>query len=247
LATGPCTRHGTRPVNATATTLTTVASQSVNFVHTIDSYYKVGQLRWLAEYSNVSTAIREYTLFDVNATTLAFTSISTTTATYSGIVQFLGSAIEEVDASVNSTTAVISYGTPKQINTIELSTNGNILGFNIPINMSPNTTVSNAFINTDNSTLSVLGFVNTSLQYRNYKINAASTIPFNYIGIASTNDTTSPASVITDGVVSGYSGLTIGSQVYADLSNGNITTTQTAINTGYALTSTQILIKGVSF
>jgi hypothetical protein len=234
-------------VNATATTLTTIASQSINFVHTISSYKKVGQLRWLAEYNNVSTAIREYTIFDVNATTLAFTSISTTTATYSGIVQFLGSVSDKVDASVNLTTAIISYGIPKQIDTIELSTNGNILGFNIPINMSPNTQVDNAFINTDNSTLSVLGFVNTSLQYRNYKINAASTIPFNYIGIASTNDTTSPASVITDGVASGYSGLTIGSQVYADLTNGNITTAVTAINAGYALTSTQILIKGVSF
>jgi hypothetical protein len=162
-------------------------------------------------------------------------------------VEFLGSVSDKVDASINLTTAIISYGTPRQINTIELSTNGNILGFNIPINMSPNTAINNAFLNTDNSTLSVLGFVNTSLQYRNYKINAASTVPFNYIGIASTNDTTSPASIITDGVVSGYSGLTIGSQVYADVTNGNITTDVTAINAGYALTSTQILIKGVSF
>ena len=177
---------------------------------------------------------------------MAFTSVSTTTVLFTGIVNFIGAVADQVDASTNSTVAVINNGNPKQINTIGLSTNGAILGFNTQIAMSPNVTINAAFLNTNNSTQSVIAFTNTSLQYRTYAINAASTDAFNYVGLASANDSTSPVNVITDGVVGGYSGLSIGQQLYADLSNGNVTTDVTNVTVGYALTSTQVLIKGVS-
>ena len=233
-------------VNATASTLTTVSSQSINFHSTVNTWYKTGQLRWLAEYNNITSAQKAYTVFDVNATTMAFTSVSTTTVLFTGIVNFIGAVADQVDASTNSTVAVINNGNPKQINTIGLSTNGAILGFNTQIAMSPNVTINAAFLNTNNSTQSVIAFTNTSLQYRTYAINAASTDAFNYVGLASANDSTSPVNVITDGVVGGYSGLSIGQQLYADLSNGNVTTDVTNVTVGYALTSTQVLIKGVS-
>jgi hypothetical protein len=233
-------------VNATATTLTTVSSQSINFHSSVNTWYKTGQLRWLAEYDNITSAQKAYTVFDVNATTMAFTSVSTTTVLFTGIVNFIGAVADQVDASTNSTVAVINNGNPKQINTIGLSTNGAILGFNTQIAMSPNVTINAAFLNTNNSTQSVIAFTNTSLQYRTYAINAASTDAFNYVGLASANDSTSPVNVITDGVVGGYSGLSIGQQLYADLSNGNVTTDITNVTVGYALTSTQVLIKGVS-
>jgi hypothetical protein len=233
-------------VNATATTLTTISSQSINFHSTVSIWYKIGQLRWLADYNNATTNIRAYTVFDVNATTMTFTSVSTTTVTSTGLVEFIGSVADQVDASTNTTMGVLSFGSPAQVNTIGLSTNGNILGFGATVAMSPNVTINEAFLNINNSTQSVLAFVNTSLQYRTYQINAASTDPFNYVGIASANDTTSPVNVVTDGVVGGYSGLSIGQQLYADLTNGNVTTAITNVTVGYALTSTQVLIKGVS-
>jgi hypothetical protein len=233
-------------VNATATTLTTISSQSINFHSTVSIWYKVGQLRWLADYNNATTNVRAYTVFDVNATTMTFTSVSTTTVSSTGLVEFIGSVANQVDASTNNTMGVLSFGSPAQVNTIGLSTNGDILGFGATIAMSPNVTISEAFLNTNNSTQSVLAFTNTSLQYRTYQINAASTDPFNYVGIASANDTTSPVNVATDGVVGGYSGLSIGQQLYADLTNGNVTTAITNVTVGYALTSTQVLIKGVS-
>jgi hypothetical protein len=235
-------------VNATATTLTTVSSQSINFHSTVSTWYKTGQLRWLADYSNITTGIRSYTVFDVNATTMAFTSVSTTTVLFTGIVNFIGSVADQVDASTNTTTAILSNGASlfKKINTIGLSTNGQILGFGAQIAMSPDVDIARSFLNTNNSTQSVVAFINTSLQYRTYQINAASTDSFNYVGIASANDTTSPANVATNGVVGGYSGLSIGQQLYADLTNGNVTTTIGDINVGYALTSTQVLIKGVN-
>ena len=111
--------------------------------------------------------------------------------------------------------------------------------------MSPNVTISEAFLNTDTSIQAELAFVNTSLQYRTYQINAASTDPFNYVGIAAANDTVSPVTIITQGVVDGFSGLTPGNQLYAEVTNGNVTTGITNVTVGYALTSTQVLIKGV--
>jgi hypothetical protein len=233
-------------VNASATTLTTVSSQSINFHSTVSTWYKVGQLRWLADYTNATSAARTYTVFDVNATTMAFTSISTTTVLFTGLVEFIGSVADQVDASTNTTMGVLSFGNPAQLNTIGLSTNGQILGFGEPIAMSPNVSISEAFLNTDNSTQAELAFVNTSLQYRTYQINAASTDPFNYAGIATANDTVSPVTIITQGVVDGFSGLTPGQQLYAQVTNGNLTNQITNVTVGYALTSTQVLIKGVS-
>jgi hypothetical protein len=233
-------------VNATATTLTTVSSQSINFHSTVTTWYKTGQLRWLAEYLNVTTNIRTHSVFDVNATTLAFTPVNTTTVITTGIVNFIGSVADLVSGSTNVTTAVLNNGNPRQINTMQLSTNGDIMGYGAQIAMSPNVLISTAFLNTNNSTQGVIAFVNTSLQYRTYQINGASTDAFNYVGIASANDTTSPVNVATDGVVGGYSGLSIGQQLYADLSDGSLTTAVTNVTVGYALTSTQVLIKGVN-
>jgi hypothetical protein len=233
-------------VNASATTLTTVSSQSINFHSTVSTWYKVGQLRWLADYTNATSAVRTYTVFDVNATTMAFSSISTTTVLFTGLVEFIGSVADQVNASINATMGVLSFGSPAQLNTIGLSTNGQILGFGSPIAMSPNVTISEAFLNTDTSTQSELAFVNTSLQYRSYQINAASTDQFNYVGLATANDTTSPANIATNGVLGGYSGLSIGQQLYANVTDGSVTTAVTNVTVGYALTSTQVLIKGVS-
>jgi hypothetical protein len=180
---------------------------------------------------------------------MAFTSVSTTTANFSGIVNFIASAADQVDASVNSTVSILSFGpTPfKQVNVLGLSTNGEILGFGAPLAMSPNVAISKAYSNTDTSTQAVLAFTNVSNQYRNYQINSVATVPFNYIGIAAANDTTSPASVTTEGVVGGFSGLSIGQTLYANLGDGSLTTAITNVTAGVALTSTQMLIKGVSF
>jgi hypothetical protein len=66
------------------------------------------------------------------------------------------------------------------------------------------------------------------------------------VGLATANDTTSPANVATNGVLGGYSGLSIGQQLYANVADGSVTTAITNVTVGYALTSTQVLIKGVN-
>jgi hypothetical protein len=83
------------------------------------------------------------------------------------------------------------------------------------------------------------------MQYKDLIVNAASTDQFNYAGIATANDSTSPATVIQDGIQDGYTGLLIVSIYYVNF-DGTLTTVATNITAGVAVTSTQLQVRQVN-
>jgi len=223
-------------------------SISGNFYNNVATWYKVGDSRWLAEYQNSTTLAYEIATFDVNATTLAFTSINSTTRLYSGMVKFVGTTSAITNVSTNLTTAVLSYaaGLGYNQNTLELSTNGTIKGYNVGTYLgvaSVNPYDYNLDPNTSNEITTA--FLNTSSQYKDLIVNAASTEQFNYCGIATANDSTSPVTVIQDGIQDGYTGLSIGSAYYVNF-DGTLSTVATNITAGVAVTSTQLQIRQVT-
>jgi hypothetical protein len=237
-------------LNATTRLVSVPITQSINtnFYLSTATWYKVSNTRWLADYQNATTLAREIATFNVNATTLAFSSINSTTRLYSGMFRFLGTTAAVVDISTNLTTAVLSYaaGLGFNQNTLELSTNGEIKGYNVgtylgiagvnpyDYNIDPNT-----------SNEIVVAFLNTSSQYKDLIVNAASTDQFNYAGIATANDTTSPTTIIQDGIQDGYTGLLIGSTYYVNF-DGTLSTVATNITAGVAVTSTQLQVRQVN-
>jgi hypothetical protein len=228
-------------------------SIAANVYNNTITWSKIGNLRWMANYQNSTTLVRELAIYDVNATTFVYTSVHSTTATYTGTWKFLGSATDYIDASYNATIAVTQYtaGTGYNVNTLGVNASGIITGFNVgtPIGTAGLAYADyynngNVFLDTNSSTQAVLQFYQTSLTYRDLFINAASTDLFNYAGIAAANDSTTPVNVIQGGSVGGYTGLQIGQDYYTNF-DGTLTTVNTGLKVGYALTSTQILMSEV--
>jgi hypothetical protein len=78
-----------------------------------------------------------------------------------------------------------------------------------------------------------------------YQVNAYSTEFFNYTGVTETTTSTSPASIITDGVAAGFTSLTPGTIYYAATPiNGDVSTSSSSgLLIGKAISSTQILLQ----
>jgi hypothetical protein len=237
-------------LNATTRLVSVPVTQSINtnFYLSTATWYKVSDTRWLADYQNATTLAREIATFDVNSTTLAFSSINSTSRLYSGMVRFIGTTSAITNVSTALTTAVLDYasGLGYNINTLELSTNGQIKGYNTGTYLGiPSVEPYDYNFDPDTSNQIVTAFVNTSMQYKNLIVNAASTDQFNYAGIATANDSTSPVTVIQDGIQDGYTGLLIGSIYYVNF-DGTLTTVATNITAGVAVTSTQLQVRQVS-
>jgi hypothetical protein len=112
----------------------------------------------------------------------------------------------------------------------------------------------NAGYNTNGSFLRYNGtdlyyFFNTNLTNfptnQGYQVNAYSTETFNYAGVTETTTSTSPASIITDGVAAGFTSLTPGTIYYAATPLSGEVSTSSASNLliGKAISSTQILLQ----
>jgi len=229
-------------------------SIAANVYNNTITWSKIGNLRWLANYQNSTTLVQELAVYDVNATTFVYTSVHSTTATYTGTYKFLGSATDYIDASYNATIAVTQYtvGTGYNVNTMGVNASGIITGFNVgtPIGTAGLSYTNyynngNVFLDTNSSTQAVLQFYQTSMTYRDLNINAAATDLFNYAGIAAANDSTTPVNVIQGGSVGGYTGLEIGTNIFTNF-DGTLTTVNNGLKVGYALTSTQILLSEVT-
>ena len=78
-----------------------------------------------------------------------------------------------------------------------------------------------------------------------YTVNAYGTESFNYIGIVETTTSSSPASIVTDGVAANFTSLTAGTVYYATTPfDGTVTTSSSSgILVGKAISSTQILMQ----
>jgi len=237
-------------INSTSRAIPASSSQSIggNFYNNTATWYKVGDTRWIADYQNTTTLAREIATFNVNATTLAYTSINSTARLYSGMIRFIGTTTDLMSVSTNLTTMMLNTtaGIGFNQNTLELSTNGNILGYNVGTALGLAGVSATTFIRDVNDSTNVMvAFINTTNQYKTLKINAASTDQFNYCGIATSNDSTSPVTIIQDGIQGGYTGLLIGSTYYANF-DGTLTTVATNITAGVAVTSTQLQVRQVN-
>jgi len=79
-----------------------------------------------------------------------------------------------------------------------------------------------------------------------YACDPDDTTELNFLGFAISNSTNgNPISIQTEGIVTGFSGLTIGSKYYVQ-SNQTLGTTVTPIQVGYAISTTEILISSKS-
>jgi len=78
----------------------------------------------------------------------------------------------------------------------------------------------------------------------NLALGAQSTLPINFVGFPSATDSTSPATIIVDGVASGFSSLTPGEFYYEDNAhNGTVSLLSTSgVKVGKAISTTEILI-----
>jgi hypothetical protein len=78
-----------------------------------------------------------------------------------------------------------------------------------------------------------------------YTVNAYSTETFNYIGVVETTTSSSPASIVTDGVAANFTSLTAGTVYYATTPfDGTVATSSASgILVGKAISSTQILMQ----
>jgi hypothetical protein len=176
-----------------------------------------------------------YNTFSINQTTGALTSVETGNS-----LTKLGSNTFSFSTFKNSSNQVYSNGS--NVNSVSW-TNGVVNGFNA----AGYSTIPSSPIRYNSSDLYYLFYTNTSNYAVNqgYTVNAYSTDNFNYIGVVETTTSTSPASIVTDGVAANFTSLTPGTVYYATSPYDGTVTTSTAsgILVGKAISSTQILLQ----
>jgi hypothetical protein len=181
----------------------------------------------ITTYRNTS-AIDRYITYSVNSTTGALTAVS------SGLYTSLNSMAASSLVFADNNNCVGSSGSIAFTNGVL-----NSPGTNVPYTLG---TIRNNTTNLYyNFTTSVTGFPTN----QDYNVNAFATGNFNYLGVAKTNDSTSPVDIVTDGVAGGFSALTAGSLYYATTPvDGNVTTATTSgILIGKAISATEILLQ----
>jgi hypothetical protein len=184
-------------------------------------------------YTNTSNEAR-YVTYSINQTTGALTQVETGTPSSAlGAASFSQMIFKDASSAVTVTpTGLVSQSW----------SSGAIQGFN------------NAGYNTTGSSLRYNGtdlyyFFNTNITNfptnQGYQVNAYSTETFNYAGVTETTTSTSPASIITDGVAAGFTSLTPGTIYYAatPLSGEVSTSSASGLLIGKAISSTQILLQ----
>ena len=147
-------------------------------------------------------------------------------------------------AKESDTKFVVTMGgdTPIAIYPVEIDGSGNIVGTGIK---TLNSFVSRfIFYTGTGSVYRVIDLGNANRNTQNVTINSYNTPSWNFLGVSQTSQTTSPASIITAGVASGFTGLTPGTRYYVntDLYDGTVTTNVTNSLVGLAVSSTAILI-----
>jgi hypothetical protein len=182
----------------------------------------------LATYTDTN-GVAKYKTFSINQTTGALTLIET--GNFSALVGFSGNiTFKDKDNFVAGGTAT-SYS----------FTNGVLNGYN----SQGYTPVGTALYNSGN--LFYIFYTNPSSYPVNigYTVNAYSTSAVNYLGAVKTTTGTSPASIVTNGVATGFAGLTAGTLYYSTAPfDGTVTTSSASgILVGKAISTTEILMQ----
>ena len=212
----------------TVTTTTQVSDYNSNGSWAkMSPYFTDSASYMITTYQNTS-AVNRYITYSVNSTTGALTAVS------SGLLTELNNMAASSLVFADGNNAVGPTGSLAFTNGVL-----NSPGLNIPYTLGDpiraNTT--NLYYSFGTS---FLGFPTN----QGYLVNAFATNSFNYLGVAKTNDSTSPVDVVTDGVASGFTGLTAGSLYYSGSPvDGNVTTTATGVLVGKAISATEILLQ----
>jgi hypothetical protein len=203
-------------------------------------WYKMDTTKYLAYYQDTNLNYK-YKTFSVNQSTGALTLIDTKIVTQAN-QKLAGFVFKDATSALG----YYSSGGNYYVNTMSFDSSGNILGFNVG-NVVGLTYTHSAYSSTDKFKVF---YYNTS-SYNSMKlltVTAYSTDPFNFLGISESSQSVSPATVITDGIAGGFSGLSIGSIYYLSGSlDGSVTTSSTTgVLIGKAISTTQILLNRTS-
>jgi hypothetical protein len=186
--------------------------------------------------SDTSNVVRIFT-FTINQSTGAATQFASRILDNT----FVTTPIYLELASESSTRFVLSlYNASKVYGySFEINSSGDILGTGIKLT----TELTNDNMNpTYTGSSSTYRFADFSTKTQNFVVSSYNTPQWNSLGVSQTAQNTSPATIITDGVASGFAGLTPGVTYYIDQTtyNGAVTATPGNFVVGLATSSTQI-------
>jgi hypothetical protein len=215
-------------------TTTTVITDA----NTILGWYRITNSRVMCHYRD-SNLLYKIKTFDVNQTTGALTLVDTEFLTG---FSFAATASAFRFKDQNSGVFKFSSGGFYFANSISLDSSGNILGFNLGSNLG---STDMGWINYNTSNDFFYQYYTSTPKIVKYTVNAYATTTPNYLGIAKTTDSTTPVDIVTDGVASGFVGLTSGTLYYLSGNyDGTVTTdSATGILIGKAISATEILMQ----
>lgn len=226
--------YTTNNIGTVTTTTGVISDNADTFIYwaNVNNNYAV------AAYKDTSgaTILRS---FSINQTTGAMTSINTFVLHASGTYRNFRFAYEDSDSLVFTYKDNVT-GT-RYLNSIGL-TSGTIDGSNSQITATTATT--DMPIRYTNTTKEYLWFhdsVNNSYTVQAYY----NPNDFQFVGFVNSTTSTSPATVVVDGVASGFTGLTTGSTYYSSIAfDGTLSTSAASgIKVGVALSSTTLHVR----
>jgi hypothetical protein len=217
----------------TGTTTTIITDQN-----TTPDWYRITNSRVIVYYRDTNLLYKLRT-YDVNQTTGALTLVDTEFLTSYNFASTVANFRFK-----DQTSGIFTYNLSGfyYANSISLDSSGNILGFNLGSNFG---SVEPNYINYNASNDFFVQYYATTPKIVEYTVNAYTTTTPNYLGIAKTTDSTSPVDIVTNGVASGFTGLTSGTLYYLSSAyDGTVSTdSSSGVLIGKAISATEILLQ----
>jgi hypothetical protein len=166
------------------------------------------------------------------ATLFATRIVDSTIGTVAGIeITLTASSSTQYFTTVSNANRTFGYS-------FEINSSGDILGTGIRLL----TGLTDGYFAVYTGSSNTYRIANTSTKTQNFVVNSYNTTQWNSLGVSQTAQNTSPATIYTDGVVEGFTGLTPGVTYYVnqDTYDGSVTATAGAFPVGTAVSSTKI-------
>lgn len=218
--------------NIGTVTNTTVINDALN----TPIWYKINNSdRFIAHYLDSLSQWKLQT-FTINQTTGALSLVSTSTD-----INLVPASAITFFIFKSNTEGIFINGT--SVNSISLDASANILGGNILTSVGSFAVIPR-YNTGDIFYLNYYSSTTSNQKLRTYTVSAYKTDAFIYNGVSTTSSSTSPVEIITDGIVGGYTNLTINGKYYvAQPITGAITTAVTTAGyVGRAISATEILL-----
>jgi hypothetical protein len=190
----------------------------------------------LAAYTDAANVLRVST-FTINQSTGAATLFATRIldSTWS-----VGASRLSLAAESSTKYLLTGYNAGNQYGySFEIDSSGNILGTGIRLTTGLTDEDLNPTYTGSSSTYRIANYLTKT---QNFVANSYNTTQWNSLGVSQTSQSTSPATIVTDGVAGGFTGLTPGTTYYVDTAtfNVSVTATETSFPVGLAVSATQI-------